>query len=404
MNQTQDNAPAAPPGPSVRRKLIVTAVVAVAGFGIIFGVASLKKPPKPKLEQTAPPINVQVMSIQALAELNDTFLLPGVVEANRVVKVAAEVDGRVEKILAQEGHAVKIGQVLVQLKTDLLAAERDRAVAQDRFDTDDFHRISQLFDKKVIPEGDMEAARTKMQISAAALATANARLQRATIVAPIDGILNKMPVEEGEYLAPGTTAAQIVDIDTAKVVLQVPEKDVPTLAVGQKANVLIAQGKLGGTINYISELADDNTHCSRVEVSVDNHQRLLRTGRMVQAELSRGVLKNVIMVPLRAVIPLESGKEVFVAKDGKAVSCRIDIDQGCIKDDLVRVTGSSLQCGQMLIVTGHRYVSNGQAICIECVQPSAGRPASAPAAKEIIATSAPAAEITAIDPASGAKP
>jgi len=119
--------------------------------------------------------------------------------------------------------------------------------------------------------------------------------------------------------------------------------------------------QLTGTISYISALADERTRSPRIEIALDNRGRLLRSGQIVDVRLKRRVLKDVIMVPLQAVIPLEDGKAVYVVEDSKAA--RRDVTIGFIKGSRVRIT-SGLKPGDKLIVAGHRYVGPGQSVKI----------------------------------------
>ena len=160
----------------------------------------------------------------------------------------------------------------------------------------------------------------KLATSEAQLKEVQARLERTRIVAPITGILNDLPVEEGEYVQAGYAVAEIVDTDPVKVVVQVPERDVPFFSVGQKTEVLAdikgAEQSMAGTITFISELADPQTRSTRLEITVPNKEGLLRSGQIVRARLTRRILENVIMIPLLAVIPMEDSKAVYVVESG----------------------------------------------------------------------------------------
>jgi multidrug efflux pump subunit AcrA (membrane-fusion protein) len=106
-------------------------------------------------------------------------------------------------------------------------------------------------------------------------------------------------------------------------------------------------------------LADEQTRATRVEVTVRNNPRLLRSGQIVRARLTRRVLRDVIMIPLAAVIPLESGNEVYVEENGAAQ--RRSVRLGLIQGLLVQVE-EGLSPGERLIVAGHRLVGPGQSV------------------------------------------
>ena len=344
------------------RRSVIPAIVLLAASGGVVVVASMQGEKDTPRAAEPPPVNVEVLAIRPLPEVVDSFILPGVVEPNRVVRVAAEVAGRIEQISCREGQTCRKGDRLVYLNTDLLQAEYDQAKAQAEFDARDYERMIEAGKHNAATVSEIDQARAKSEAGRAACEAARARLDRAVIAAPIDGVLNRIPVEQGEYVAPGKEVGEIVDIDVAKVVVQVPERDVHYVQLGQQATVLVESldsKKLSGKVAYIGELADEQTRTTRVEVEIENRDRSLRSGQIVRVELTRRVLKDVIMVPLLAVIPLENGRIVYVANGDKAD--RRDVELGILRGKKVGVL-SGLKEGDQLIVAGHRFVAQDQSI------------------------------------------
>jgi multidrug efflux pump subunit AcrA (membrane-fusion protein) len=81
-------------------------------------------------------------------------------------------------------------------------------------------------------------------------------------------------------------------------------------------------GPVWGEITYISELADSQTLTTRVELTIDNSEQAVRSGQIVRVRLTRRVLREVIMIPLEAVIPTEQGRFVYLAEGGRAAQRR----------------------------------------------------------------------------------
>jgi len=355
------------------RKIVGLLIVLAA----VAGVAAVAQLPAKKQEVPAtevPPVKVAVLTVAAEREFADTFELPAVVEPNRVIEVSAEVDGRVEWIGPKKGTSVRAGDPLIRLNTDLLQAQFQMAQAQAKNNQTEFDRIKGLVEKGASPSRDMDAAATQLAISNAQLAEASIRLARARIAAPMTGVLNDVPIEEGQYVTvmPQTTVAQIVETSVVKVAAEVPERDVPFLSVGAKADVLVEtrgrQTTLTGAIAFISQLANARTRSTRLEIRLPNQEGLLRSGQIVHVRLTRQVLKDAILVPLLAVIPMEDGKAVYVvgsspAGAGAGVAERKVVELGTIKGDRVQIR-SGLKPGDKLIVAGHRFVAPGQKVDI----------------------------------------
>jgi membrane fusion protein (multidrug efflux system) len=339
------------------------------------------KTPEPSVE--VPPVQVEVLRVSAIRELADTFDLTAVIEPNRIVRVAAEVSARIEKMGSRsrriewrgrvlpegapidEGEPIRVGDAIVLLNQELLQARHAQANAQFEFDDIEYRRILNLYERATASKSELDDKRSRREISKAVLKEAAEALERTTVVAPISGILNKLPMEVGEYATPGSCVAEIVDIDVAKVVVDVPERDVHYLRADDTAEIFSSipdQPPLRGRITYISELADERTRTTRVEITVDNRDRALRSGQIVRARLTRRILQGVIMIPLASVIPLEHGKAVYVVGPGDTAQRR-DVSLGFLKGRSVRVL-AGLDPGDRLIVSGHRYVGPGQPVTV----------------------------------------
>jgi membrane fusion protein (multidrug efflux system) len=356
--------------------LIVVALGAVVLIALM--PAEVEQPPVIK----TPPVNVEVWRVVAQPTMADALTLTAVIEPERVVTVAAEVAGRIEcygqrlhdmdfrgRRLARgstiaEGEPIERGEPLVCLNQELAQAQYDRALAQFEYDEREYQRVSDLYERGATSKTELDDAGTNRAISRAALEEAARQLERTTIVAPASGILNRLPMEIGEYATPGSAVAEIVAIDRVKVVAAVPERDVHHLSVGDPVEIIVrnaTERALTGRITYISALADEGTRTTRVEITVDNRDHALRSGQIVRVRLTRRVLHDVIMIPLAAVIPLEEGRVVYLAHEGQAE--RRAVELGFIRGRDVQVL-SGLAVGEQLIVAGHRYAGPGQAVRI----------------------------------------
>jgi len=373
--------PALPPlsEPGRRRwTQIVVPLIIVLIAGAAVGVVALLPPRKSTSQAISPsPVNVVVEQVKVIPTMPDTFELDGGVEPNWVVKVAAEVPGRVERYAnfidadgkdtgraLKDGDPIRKGAGLMVLNTDLLAAEYNRIKAGCEFDQREFDRVKQAERGSVATQTELDLAATKLAVSKADLAAVKARLDRATIISPVSGVLNDLLVEVGEYVKDGRAVAEITDTDTVKVVVNVPEKDIGYLRVGQEQCVFDRlRGDLegfDGRISYISELAEPLARTTRVEIEVPNKDRRLRDGQIVSVRLKRRDLTHAIMIPLDAVIPRESGHMVYLLVDGKAQPRKVKIDIDCIRGKRILVTG--LSGGELLIVEGNWQVGPGQAV------------------------------------------
>jgi membrane fusion protein (multidrug efflux system) len=342
---------------------LVKAALILAAVAIVAGIAKMPSQKREAPPTEAPPVNVTVETVAAEPELADTFELPAVVEPNRVVRVAAEVSGRIEYIGPKKGDVVRAGNLLIQLNADLLRPQFDSAKAQLDFDQIQYKRMANLVEENATTQRDLDTATAQLAASKARVEEIRARLDRTAIRAPIGGALDDLLVEEGEYVDPGNPVAQLVETDPVKVVVEVPERDTAFFAPDDKAEVLTEtkgiEKCLVGHIEFISELADPQTRSTRMEILLGNKERLLRSGQIVRVRLTRRILKDAILIPLLAVIPMEEGMAVYVVSAAQAE--RREVQLGAIKGDHVQVL-SGLKAGDQLIVAGHRFVAPGQKV------------------------------------------
>ena len=411
------------------REKILAALFVTLGLalGAVIGVSgtlkTLKAAEKEEAAETTtiPPVNVEVEVVRLERTLKDTIKLPAVVEPNQIVQVAAEIKGRIELINCKEGDlCVPPGsdegdkaEPLIKLGTDLLEAELERAEATAELAKANYERMVELDKQGGTTKQDLDKAFSAFRIGKAAQKRAALELERAKIYTPIRGVVNELHFEETEVVDPGETIATTVDIDTVKVVTQVPEVDVQFLKTGASATVHMGvRGKphtFVGKITYISALADERTRATRVEITLDNKKRLLQSGRMGCVQLVRRTLKDVIMIPLEAVIPLEHEKAVYVVetvekKDPetgelvkKDVARRVPVtlDARLIKGidaiekdgeetrpvrrQMIRIKNGALKPGDRLIITSQQYVAHGQPVNETVLQFT--KPAGAPPKK-----------------------
>jgi len=225
--------------------------------------------------------------------------------------------------------------------------------------------MTELVERDATPVQDLDNARSQLTMSQASLGEIRARLKRSHIFSPCAGILNDLPVEEGEYVQAGTPVAEIVEAATVKVVVRVPERDIGYFQTGGSAQVSLdtpegqEQPKLRGVISFISELADAQTRSTPMEIKLDNRDQQLRCGQIVHVHLTRRVLEDALMIPLEAVIPMEDSKAVYLVNSTETQ--RREVDLGIIQGDRVQVR-KGLQAGDRLIIEGHRLVAPGQKV------------------------------------------
>ena len=361
---------------------LVPLLIILAALVVIVVIAMLRVDKVEPKSIPPPPVNVVVEQIEPIATMSDEFQLDGKVEPNLIVQVSAEVNGRIERYgpytgpnqqrqdqQLDEGDFVQAGEPLIYLNTELLQAAYDQSKAQYEQDLRNFELFKNAWAKSIATQKELDDARTSLELSKATLQEVKAKLDRTIIHAPVSGIINRLSSEVGEYVQAGMACAQIVDTEMVKIIVNVPEQDIPYFAVGQPQKIFVqGQGQvktITGPISYISEVAESVAHTTRIEISVPNTDHELHSGQFVTVQLKRTDLKNVIMVPLDAIIPLENGYQVYVVEDGKAQPREnIQIDVRSIKGKHIRVLSGLAAGDQLILFPGNRLCGPGQKVKI----------------------------------------
>jgi len=145
---------------------------------------------------------------------------------------------------------------------------------------------------------EIDAARARVAIADAQIASLRKSLEDAVVRSPIDGIVTERLAEPGEIVAPRAPLVVVTDLDRAWADVFVDEPDVPRLRLGQAATIFTDAGGPGmpGTVTFISskaeftprnvQTADERSKLVyRVKVSVDNREGVLKEGMPIEADL-----------------------------------------------------------------------------------------------------------------------
>lgn len=264
--------------------------------------------------------------------------LPATVHANRQATLYAKVAGYLKTISVDKGDTVKAGSSLALIESPELLADLASDQAGVRVAQADYQRLSSAQKKApdlIVP---MQVDESKGRLD-----TAEARLQRtqtllgySKVVAPFNGIITMRYVDPGAFIpaatsSSGAQAAGIVtlmDFDTVRVSVPVPEIEAPLVNEGQPAKVSADSlpGKVfEGKVSRHAYALDDATKTMLVEVDIPNPAHELRPGMYVTVKL--GVEKHVdtLLIPSAALVMEKANAFTYLADGSKAKKKAIKI-------------------------------------------------------------------------------
>ncbi len=307
-----------------------------------------------------PPIKVEAVVVEARPFAERSWL-PAEVRPIEAARVSAEAMGRITWLCCDEGDRVRRGQVLARIDTALNQAQVAAAKAQLDQAERDLARIEELARSGAATEAQLEVARTRRDAAAAALDQAMAVMKKTTVVSPIDGQVSRRYVTAGEVAAPGQPLFDLVDISKVKVVAGLPERDFAHLKEGQETQVKVDAWPdltFTGTVTRIGLVAGP-ARTFPIEVVVDNGEGRLRPGMVGQVQLTKRTYDSAIVIPQDAIVDEFDSQRVYVAVGDVAKERKVTLGP---RDGRLVVVESGLEAGEALIVTGHRFLTDGRAI------------------------------------------
>ena len=314
---------------------------------------------------------------------------------NQLVNIFSRVDGYIAKIYVDKGDLVKANQLLVEIdhtdyvhavnqaKANLLSAkakvvQQEAAVRNAALTLD---RMQALIKDQFVSQQDLDTAlvnrdaalalqdslRAQVQQMDVALAQAETNLAYASIRAPFAGYIAERNLDPGSYVS-GTTAStstmsrgilSVHDVETVRTLIEVVEKDVPLVKIGQRADVraeAYPNEVFEGRVTRIVQALNRATRTMTVEVDLPNKDHRLKGGMFARVEVLVGKHPQAIQIPLDAVSRLEESQYVYVVKDGKAH--QVPVELGARSDNRVEVV-KGLTGDEQVIVSGKDLVSEG---------------------------------------------
>ncbi len=351
---------------------IVAILITVAGGGVYLGYRYFLSPEIPEVD--AEPILRR--NLQALVSAS------GTIQPQLTVDISANVMGRVTQLSVNEGDRVVAGQFLLQIDPESLQSvvERGEAsleasssaqeqakviVATARVNLelarDNLERQRELWDLQLVSreifdqavsevqlretelearEVDVSTAEQRVNQERATLNSARYDLSELTLVSPIDGIVTRRNIEEGETVVvgtmnnPGTVLLTIADFGILEAELEVDETDIPDVRLGQQTEIEIdalPNRLYRGRVTEIgnSPIQDSTQNSSqatnfKVIVTLDEDVPDVRPGFTCTADITTAERTDAVSVPIQATtvreVTVDSQGQIVRATPGNAPS------------------------------------------------------------------------------------
>lgn len=352
------------------------------------------------------------------ADLRITVTATGTIEPTNLVEISSELSGTMDKVLVDFNDPVKAGQILAQLDTTKLEAQlavqkASHAVAQAQVANAEaslleaelnYDTVRQLNERGVTTrtnvttaearlaraKADVASARANLDLTQAQLDAQQAELDKACICSPINGLVLRRNVDEGQIVAATLSAPVLFTIaeDLSKMELQadVSEADIGRIEKGEKATFIVDAyddmtfPAVISMVRYASETIDGLVTYKAI-LAIENEALMLRPGMTATADITVAEYADVLVVPnaaLRFAPPQEvesaeddktqgggllgllipsrepsndaarSARTVWVLRDGAAVE--VPVEKGDTDGQMTRILSGDIAEGDLVIV------------------------------------------------------
>jgi multidrug efflux system membrane fusion protein len=289
------------------------------------------------------------------------LLLSGRTEADRKVVTFARTNGMLQELRVRRGSHVKKGDIIAILSDDAREAQVQQAKALLDQRSVELDAKRKLVQTNAVPRLELNLMEAQFKAAEAALATAEAERDRGIIRAPWEGVITEISeVGTSAFAFAGKEIAQLVGLDPMLAVVEVSERKVASVKVGDTAEVKLVSGQTReGRIRYVSKSAAPATRTYRVEVELPNADGAIPDG--ITAEVS---------IPLSPVPATRVPRSALVVSSAGDIGVRtVDSDSKVgflkavvVEDDQGSMWLTGVPDGTRVIVQGQDFVREGNLV------------------------------------------
>lgn len=277
----------------------------------------------PKGKSKAMTVNGVVVKYETF---DNNLSLSGSIEANEQVEIRSEVSGIVEGIYFQEGSFVNKGQLLFKVNDIELRAQLRQTSTKEGLAAENERRAKLLLQKEAISQEEYDLARADLKSAQAQSQLIQAQIAKTSVRAPFSGKIGLRSISPGTYITPAILVTKLVNTGKLKITFSIPEK----YASQVKSNTIIRFKVAGSEDRYSAKIYAIEpeiavaTRTLQVRAIAENKDGKLLPGTFADVELPLDIIKDAIVVPTEAIIPVQNGKKIFISSNGLAKEIMIE--------------------------------------------------------------------------------
>lgn len=363
---------------SQRKKIFI---IAAALFGSVYCSVALIGPargtsgPNERLQKVVVAAHIRgtpssfELSAMEVAEIQPAALVErlrvtGELRPSRLVELRAISGGRVTHSSIREGQSVRAGEVLIGFESaDLQAAlkqkeaDQEGAMAEMILAMQSLNRIERLSSKHITSQEQLDKARSevaarkaRLDSLAAYVEIARTALQNAEILAPFDGVISKLSVNQGAQIAADAELLTLVDVSDMEARVLISTQEVTRVAEGQVVELQVdgVQNQvIRGKVARISPVADDGSRSVAVHIRLSGNGYHFKGGMFVHGSILVRQTEDAIAIPVASFRGDDKDAHVLKLVDGILIRQPVSIISRWDDNQMAEVSG--LAPGDMIV-------------------------------------------------------
>jgi len=312
------------------------------------------------------PVMVTVETIEP--ETFKRFLnVQGRIESEKLAMLSTTMGGQVVKINYNDGSFVKKGATIIEIESDILKKSLTELENTYEFVKKIYQKQSNLYDQKAISEVQYLEAKNNKESIELKIETVKRQIAETKILAPFDGIIDRVFPKIGELAAPGLPLVQLSGGGDLKIVANVSESYISSFKIGTPANIIMSEinVSLDSKISVISKAIDNRNRTFRVEMTSAGLPATTRPNMLCSVKFNDIMIPNSKVVPLSSLQKSSEGYYLYVVEGGSNPIAKkrfVSVDN--VADNYALVS-SGLEFNEKIISDGVLDVADGQKIIIK---------------------------------------
>ena len=311
-------------------------------------------------QQTKAPIRVKVETVRSMdAREGQSYV--GMVEEREATAVSFTSMGTVRRVYVSEGQIVQRGQLLAEMDDTQAKNMLTSAEAMMNQANDAYQRYGMLHENGSLPEVKWVEIESKVAQAKSQLAMAQKNINDCRLTAPVSGVVGRKMISAGETAVPSQTVVTILDINTVKVKVSMPENEMgsihentPSIIQVEAANKELIGGRIEKGVQ-----ADPLTHTYDIRIHVENKERSLLPGMVANVTFQgKEHGASPLTLPVTSVQRMTDGSLFVWTVDKAKAAHRTTIQVGTTIGNRITVR-SGLEPDQQVVVEGYQKLSEG---------------------------------------------